>query len=92
MRYFKFTLDTPYCGTQAVEYNEFTDDVTEKELEQYGEDAKNEHASGYEYLLTGWDDDYFDTEEERDEALENYYADCSYSYKEVSKEEYEENS
>lgn len=37
------------------------------------EDLVRDNAEGFEYLATGWGED-FETEEER----EDYYADCGY--------------
>ena len=48
------------------------------------------NAESYEYLVTGWDDDNFDDEDEEAEALENYYADCVGKWEEITEEEYNE--
>ncbi len=86
--YFKIVVDTPYCGTREEEY-------VECETMDYAISIAKElcqsNAEGYEYLVTGWDDDVFDTEEERDEAIDNYYADCDWYVDEITEEEYLEN-
>ena len=86
--YFKIVVDTPYCGTREEEYVELN---TMDEAIAYAQDLCRNNAEGYEYLATGWDDDYFDTEKERDEAIEDYYADCDWCVNEITEEEYFEN-
>ena len=86
--YFKIVVDTPYCGTREEEYVECE---TMDEAIAYAQDLCRNNAEGYEYLATGWDDDYFDTEEERNEAIDNYYADCDWYVDEITEEEYFEN-
>ena len=90
MRYFKFTVDTNICGTEDTIYEEFEDDVDQEELEQRGQELAIENAEGYEYLVLGWGIDP-DTEEEQEE-IDDYYADVTYEFEEVSKEEYVENT
>jgi hypothetical protein len=68
---YRVTCYTPYCGTDTT-YWVFADhegDIPEETLNEW----VMENAEGYEYLVTGWDED-FETEEER----EDYYADCGY--------------
>ena len=88
MRYFRFTSETPFCGTEHTTYDYFNDDITEKELEDYADDEARRNGEQFEYLLVGWNDDQFDDEEEKEQALEDYYADCYCSYEEISYEEY----
>jgi site-specific DNA-methyltransferase (adenine-specific) len=47
---------------------------------------KPDEVCTFSYFLIG----NFDSEEERDEALENYYAECEAHMEEITKEEYEE--
>ena len=61
------------------------------EAESIAEELCRNNAEGYEYLVSGWDDEFFDTEEERDEAIEEYYADCDWCVNEITEEEYLEN-
>ena len=93
MCYFKFTATTPYCGTDHEEYIKFEDRPTEDDLNNIAEDICHNNAESFEYLLTGWGGSDFDelSEEEQQEALDNYYADCSCTWEEITKEEYEEN-
>lgn len=90
MKYIKFVVDTDICGTKDEIYEEFEDDVSQEELGQRGQELATENAESYEYLVLGWDNTP-ETEEEQDE-IDNYYANVSYEYEEVSKEEYEENT
>lgn len=90
MRYFKFTVDTNICGTEDTIYEKFEDNVDQEELEQRGQELAIENAEGYEYLVLGWGIDP-DTEEEQEE-IDDYYADVTYEYEEVSREEYKENT
>lgn len=94
MRYFRFTATTPYAGTDSVQYEEFSDDVTEGELEEYAEDLARCNGESFDYLVFGWDADPVGegemTQEEYETIMDNYYADCLCSYEEVSEEEYED--
>ena len=92
MFYFKFTADTPYCGTELVDYQKFEERPTDAELDEIAEDISRSNAESFEYLVIGWDDDSFEDEDEEAEALENYYADCCGSWEEITEEEFEENS
>ncbi len=91
MKYVKFTAFAVYAGTEDERYIEFEDSVSEAEIKEYAEEICRDNAESFEYLVTGWDNDNFETEEEAEEALENYRADCSCQWIYVTKEEYEEN-
>ena len=90
MFYFRFTADTPYCGTELVNYQKFEERPTDAELDEMAEDIARSNAESFEYLITGWDDDSFEDEDEEAEALENYYADCTGTWEEITEEEYNE--
>ena len=94
MFYFKFTAETPYCGTECENYQSFDVRPSEDYLNTIAEVLCQENAESYEYLVRGWDDENFEdlTEEEQKEELSNYYADCWGGWEEISKEEYEENT
>ena len=51
-----------------------------------------QNAESYEYLVTGWNDENIEdmSEDETTELLDDYYADCSCSYKQITEEEYNE--
>ena len=87
MFYYKFTANTPYCGTDTEEYKAFEERPTEKELESIAEEICRNTAESFEYLINGWGGD-----DPTEEELENYYADCDSSYEEISQKEYEENA
>lgn len=90
MAYFKIIVNTPYCGTEQEEYIECE---TVTEAQSIAEELCRTNAEDYEYLVSGWDDEYFEdmTEEEQTEAIEDYYTDCDWDIEEVSAEEYSEN-
>lgn len=92
MFYFKFTADTPYCGTELVDYQKFEERPTDAELDEIAEDIARSNAESFEYLVIGWDDDSFEDEDEEAEALENYYADCAGTWEEITEEEFAENA
>ena len=94
MFYYKITADTPYCGTEAEDYLSFEVRPTTAELDEITEDFARNNAESYEYLLTGWNGEEFDgmTEEEQQEELDNYYADCYGGWEEITEEEYLENT
>lgn len=95
MRYVKFYADTYYCGTYSEDYFKYEDNVTDDKIEddaaQYGADI----ADSYEYLAEqDIDRDDYATDDDYDaalqEATEDYRANCTYSWEEVTKEEYDE--
>ena len=88
MAYFKIVVDTPYYGTRKEKYFECE---TMAEAKSIAEELCKNNAKDYEYFVTGWDNDYFDTETGRDEAIEDYYGDCDWYVDEISAEEYFEN-
>lgn len=89
MRYFKFTYDNGVHTGAEDEYVEFDDNVTEQELDSYGQNGLNDYAESYSYLVLGWDNEYVDEEDEDAESY--YYENCDYSFEEITKEEYMEN-
>lgn len=95
MKYFKFTVGTPYCGTEEERYLAFPDGVTEKELEEYAEEMAHDQGESYEYMVFGWGVDPVEdgemSQEEYDEQIDDFYADCYCEYIEVSEEEFNEN-
>ena len=90
MRYFKFAVGTNICGTDDIIYEKFEDNVSQKELEEIGQELAIENAEGYEYLVLGWS--HIPETEEEQEEIDNYYAEVSYEYEEISREEYKENT
>lgn len=86
MKYVKFWAETPYCGTDAEDYQEFEDDVTEEELNEILYEMVADNAESFEYLATGWGED-FESEEERN----SYYEDCTGGWRFITEREYREN-
>lgn len=88
MKYYVFVANTPYAENEyylKIEEDKIQD--LEALLNEYAEEFAHENAEDFEYLATGWYDD-FETEEDR----ENYYNDCYCNYEEITKEEYEANT
>lgn len=92
MFYFRFTADTPFCGTENTHYRGFDERPTDAELDEMAEEFGLLNAESYEYLVTGWGEDNFDNEDEETEALENYYADCTGAWEEITEKEFRESS
>ena len=90
MFYFKFTAETPYCGTEATDYRIFKERPTDAELDEMAEEFGCWNAESYEYLVTDWLEDEDEFDEEMEEAVENYYADCYSGWEEITEEEYKE--
>lgn len=94
MFYYKITADTPHCGTNAEEYRSFEDRPSVGELDEITEEFARLNAEGYEYLVSDWNNENFEdmTEEEQQEQLDNYYADCYGGWEEITEEQYLENT
>lgn len=69
MFYFKFTATTPYCGTDHEEYHQFEEKPRIDDLEEMADEIARANAEQYEYLVTGWNDDNYDDEEEKSRLL-----------------------
>lgn len=93
MKYYRFISTTPYCGTDSYDYFSFENDPTNAELEELADELCYNNANSYEYLVHGWHSDPVGdgemTEEEYEASIENYYADCSCTWEEISQEEFE---
>jgi hypothetical protein len=92
MFYFKFTADTPICGTENTHYRGFEERPTDAELDDMAEEFKRLNAENYQYIITGWGEDNFDNEDEEAEAIDDYYSRCTGTWEEITKEEFRENS
>jgi hypothetical protein len=92
MRYYKIKTSTIYCGTEETHYIASEEPMSEEELRETTEELTRENAESFEYLVTGWDGENIEdmTEDEVQEMLDNYYADCSGEWCEISEEEYKE--
>ena len=93
MKYYKFTSGTPYCGTEGEHYVKSEEPLSQEDLEQIAEEYAEQAYQDYSYLHSGWNDENLEdmTEEEAEEYMENFQADCYCEYEEISREEYEEN-
>lgn len=85
MRYIKFIGGTDYCGTDFTLVREYEDDWSDADLNEEADELATANGESFEYLATGWDND-FETEEDR----EAYYEGCYCGWEEISKEEYDE--
>lgn len=92
MKYYKIKTSTIYCGTEETHYIASEEPMSEEELRETTEELTRENAESFEYLVTGWDGENIEdmTEDEVQEMLDNYYADCSGEWCEISEEEYKE--
>lgn len=92
MKYYKIKTSTMYCGTEETHYIASEEPMSEEELRETTEELTRENAESFEYLVTGWDGENTEdmTEDEVQEMLNNYYADCSGEWCEISEEEYKE--
>lgn len=94
MKYYKFTADTPFSGTDYTFYQCEESPLSEQQLELLCEDYARVNAEEFDYLVFGWNYNPVEegdmTEEEYEQEMENYYCDCSCSWKEISEEEFNE--
>lgn len=94
--YYRFMATTPYGGTDSETYEAFDYKPSEEELDEFADELNFSNASGYEYLVHGWGNDPVEdgemTEEEFEQSMEDYYADCQCTWEEVSEEEYNKNT
>ena len=96
MRYIRVYGEAAYCGTSFEEYLET--DMTDEQLDDYVSDKVAENAESYDYMVFGWDTSMEEYAEENgitmelaEQMMEDYYADASGFWEEVSEEEYNEN-
>lgn len=94
MVYYKFTSGTPYCGTEEAYYHKFDEQPSKAELEELSESYAQQADENFAYLHAGWDCENLEgmTEEEAEEYMDNFRADCYCHYEEISADEYEENT
>lgn len=87
MKYIKFYGGNGYCDCDFEQYEVYEDkEVNEDFLNDIAEELGMDNAQSFEYVVTGWDED-FESEEDR----EIYYENIEYGWVEITKEEYEEN-
>lgn len=92
MKYYKITTSTMYCGTKNEHFIASEEPMNEEELRETVEELTRENAESFEYLVTGWDGENIEdmSEDEIQEMLDNYYADCYGEWREISEAEYKE--
>ena len=84
MKYVKYTCSNGFCGCDEEFYEVFQDNATEEDINEYGYELLQNAYSFYEP-----DDRFIDMED--DEAYEYYQQDCSFDWKEISIDEFNEN-
>lgn len=87
MVYIKFVGGNGYCGCDWEEYQAF-EEFNEKEFDEILEELSYENAESYEYVATGWGED-FETEDDREDYYDRALSEGNWF--EVTEEEYEEN-
>lgn len=94
MKYYKFTSSTPYCRTENDYYHKFETPPKPDELEEIAGEYAEQAYQDYSYLHSGWNDENLEdmSEDEAEEYMDNFRADCSCSYEEISEKEYKENT
>lgn len=94
MFYYKFTSGTPYCGTEQEHYVKSAEALSQSDLDEIAEEYAQQAYEDYSYLHSGWNDENLEdmTEEEAEEYMDNFRADCYCECVEISKKEYEENA
>lgn len=94
MFYYKFTSGTPYCGTENEYYHKFEEQPSDDELEEMSDEYAQQAYDDYSYLHSGWSEENLEgmTEEEAEEYMNNFRADCYCEYVEISEDEYNENA
>ena len=78
----RITYSNGYCGCDETEVLEVEN---MEEAEAYANENTYQYGESYEYVATGWDED-FESEEDRD----YYYENCTYFIEEITEEEYQE--
>lgn len=96
MKYIKMVVDTDFCGTRDERY--FKTEMSDKELDNLGSELAQENAESYDYMVFGWGEDaesYAESEgisiEEAEGMMEDYYANASYYWEEITEEEWLDN-
>jgi hypothetical protein len=52
MVYVKFVCNTPYCGTESIDYQSFEEEDTNL-FDEIGAELARENGESYEYLING---------------------------------------
>lgn len=78
-RYICFSFSNGYCGCDIQEFIAFPSDYSDKNVSNYGNDMLNDYAE--DYCPASLD--------ENDKEV--YYENCSFSWEDISEEEWKEN-
>lgn len=96
MRYIKMVVDTDFTGTRDERYIKTS--MTDKELDNLGQELAYENAESYDYMVFGWGETaegFAELEgvsvEEAEDMMEDYYANASYYWEEITEEEWLDN-
>ena len=96
MKYIKMVVDTDFTGTRDEQYIETN--MTNKELDNLGQELAYENAESYDYMVFGWGETaegFAELEgvsiEEAEGMMEDYYANASYYWEEITEEEWLDN-
>lgn len=82
-KYYLVTAYTPYVGEEMEAYFSSCD---EDSLRAFGDELTTDCAAEWaDHRIDTWEEDGYDS---REDAEEDYYADCGYRVREVPKEEY----
>lgn len=90
MKFVRFTGGTEYSGTNFCEYDIYTDNTPNCVIEVDLNDLSEGNAQDYEYLVTGWNDSYFENEEDKEAALDEYYENIWGEWEEITEKEFRE--
>jgi hypothetical protein len=88
--------DTDFTGTRDEQY--IKTNMTDKELDNLGQELAYDNASSYDYMVFGWGETaegFAELEgvsvEEAEGMMEDYYANASYYWEEITEEEWLDN-
>lgn len=84
MLYVKCFCENGYCGCDMEDVLTFEEGTSEIEIDECIRDIAIDHAESFEYVATGWGNDF-----ESDEDRDFYYENIDYSWKYITKEEYD---
>lgn len=89
--YYRFDASTPYSGTKTEHFVKFESAPSQGELDDMAWEYAQEVGADFEYLVTGWECNEPEDEEEAaaiDEEINDYYDNCYCEYEEITEEEY----
>jgi len=89
--YVKITFTNGYCGCDEEIYRKFPDNWTISDIEDYGVDYLHNCYGFYEPDSRFVDEYDYETEEEYEEAYEDYQATCDFRCEDCTEEEYFDN-